>query len=116
MKSMFILLIIVLSMNNGWSQTFSWVSSNRVDEHLIVHTIQLHKSKSFESISDTEVHGTDDKVTHEINNQLKSMGGVIRSTFDRATHTFTILSNDDIVDDDVSKVIEQFNFKMDEKK
>ncbi|MDG2332024.1 MAG: hypothetical protein P8M05_10575 [Flavobacteriales bacterium] len=106
-------IIFLLTINFGWSQSYSWASSNRVDKHLIVHTIQLKKSAKFQSASDDKA-AIVPAFVNDIMDELKRSKGVIRITFDCATYTFTILSNDDLVLSEVNKVMEQFNLKMDE--
>ena len=114
MKSfIFYLIIFVFTLNFGWSQSYSWVSSNRVDKHLIVHTIKINKTETIQSVSDYD-EASEPAFVHDLIDQLKKLKGVIRSSFDMATYTFTLLANDEMITSDVNAVMDQFNFKMDE--
>jgi len=79
--------------NISFGQELSWVASNKLGKELVAHTLRVKTNVSDNpQIKDTQpVKHTDqiDKVLHQLRNQE----GVTRATYDAATETITLLSD-----------------------
>ena len=79
---------------SSYTQNISLVASNHVDNDRVLHTLKLSKNNSSTYYSD------DNLVTQPVNQKIKNFIsltknkiGVIRVTYDNATATFSILSD-----------------------
>jgi len=88
-------LFIGLLSNLSYSQKLSWVSSNTVAEKLIVHTFKLSGFPEQNAVTHVDVSPTKNSLeTDELLTKVQRERGVTRASFDAATQTITILSDE----------------------
>ena len=93
-KNIFLLLILCFTYMSSYTQNISLVASNHVDNDHVLHTLKLSKNNSSTNYSD------DNLVTQPVNQKIENFisftenkKGVFRVTYDNATTTFSVLSD-----------------------
>ena len=93
-KNIFFLLILCFSYMSSYTQNISLVASNQVDNDHVLHTLKLSSNNSSANYSDDNL--VNQPVNQKIENFIsfaENKKGVFRVTYDNATTTFSILSD-----------------------
>ena len=93
-KNIFLLLILSFSYIASYTQNITLVASNHVDNNHVLHTLKLSVNNSSTNYSD------DNLVNQPVNQKIKNFisiaenkKGITRVTYDNATATFSVLSD-----------------------
>ena len=94
MKNIFLVLVLCLISSTILSQEITLVASNNVGDSQVLHTLKLSSNNS------EIIYNDDANIASSLNKKIQSFieyvenkNGVLRITFDKATNSFSILSD-----------------------
>lgn len=111
---LFVVLLIFVYCQNSFSQELTLVGSYRLDHNKIAHTFKVSNDDSNTNINYTDELEIKTVYKNEIEvfiREVSEKKDVLRVSYDNATNTITVISNDDFKIEFISYLINSFEIK-----